>query len=87
MTAMSNTVVLKYSGPAGTLVVSVHDADGARLRRTTFFDPDRSHTVKLPTGHYTAQLAIDGKVPVTRPFYVESDGTIELDYSGTAPNP
>ncbi len=78
--AASIDVDLVYHAPKGELVVTLFDAEGERLRRSTFGSDHRAHTVTLPTGDYVAELRMPGKPAVRRPFRVEEEQTVELHW-------
>lgn len=73
-------VSLVYRAPKGELEVTLRDAAGGRLRRSTFATGARAHSLTLPQGDYTAELLLSGQTPVHRSFRVVDEGTIEIDW-------
>lgn len=77
----SRTVSLRYEAPQGELTVTIRDADGKKLRRTTFgAQTERQHEMRLPDGSYRADLDLAGRPRVVRPFQVSEDAALLIDW-------
>jgi hypothetical protein len=79
---MPHDILLRYEAPSGQLRISIHDAEGDRLRKTWVPSPPREHTVSLQEGEYTVTFELSDGQRAVCPLSIVDEHPVVVEWCG-----